>query len=64
MSQRDLASQSGVALVTINRIERRLVSPALVTIRKLCAVLGVEARDVDEFRDSIRGRDTASASIS
>jgi transcriptional regulator with XRE-family HTH domain len=63
LSQRELASRSGVAVATINRIERGLVSPALVTIRKLCEVLGVEPLEVDEFRDAIRGNELAPVSV-
>jgi transcriptional regulator with XRE-family HTH domain len=63
LSQRDLARRSGVATVTINRIERGLVSPALVTIRRLCEVLGVRAMEIDEFRDSIRGKELAPATV-
>jgi transcriptional regulator with XRE-family HTH domain len=63
LSQRDLAARSGVSAVTIARIERGLVSPALVTIRRLCEVLELEAKEIDEFRDAIRSKEPAPALV-
>lgn len=60
---RDLARESGVTAKTINTIELGHTTPTLSTIRKLCAVLGVEPLEVDEFREAIMGKEEALASV-
>lgn len=50
LSQRTLAERANVNVGTIFLIETgRSPSPRLDTIRKLCAVLGVDWRSVSEF---------------
>jgi transcriptional regulator with XRE-family HTH domain len=47
MSQDDLARQSGIAAVTISRLENGAHNPRFVTIRKLAKALGVEPNTID-----------------
>jgi DNA-binding XRE family transcriptional regulator len=59
LSTRELGQQANVARKTIMDVEAGRVTPTFATIRKLCAALGVEAMDVDEFRDAILGKELA-----
>jgi DNA-binding XRE family transcriptional regulator len=63
LSTRELSSKANVARKTINDIELGRVTPALFTIRKLCEALEVDPMEVDEFRDAIRGKEEALASV-
>ena len=63
LSMRALAAKSGVSLKTINNIEMRHITPHLSTVAKLCEALGVDPMEVDEFRDAIRGKELALASV-
>lgn len=47
MSQRDLATASGVAYDTICRLERGRQKPNFVTIRKLAKALNVNPSDIE-----------------
>jgi transcriptional regulator with XRE-family HTH domain len=53
MTQRELATAAGVAVATVSYAETGLMRPRLVTIRKICVALGVEPKDVDEFRRAL-----------
>ncbi len=46
MSQRELATRSGVGVTTIVRIERNQVEPHGATIRKLAAALEVDPAEL------------------
>lgn len=46
LSQRDLAKLAGVSVVTINRIEQKLIDPNPITRRKIAAALGVSPEDI------------------
>jgi DNA-binding XRE family transcriptional regulator len=63
MSTRELSRQARVARKTINDIENGRVTPALFTVRKLSEALSVDPMEVDEFRDAIRGKELAPASV-
>ena len=63
ITQRELATRAGVSAGTITRIERGNVAPSLETIRKICDVLGMQPREIDEFRDVITGTGTELAPI-
>jgi transcriptional regulator with XRE-family HTH domain len=52
-SQRELARRSGVAERTIVAIEQGDRTPRLVTMRKLAEALGVDWREVAEFRAAV-----------
>ena len=47
ISQKDLAQESGIAIATINRLEKGHHKPRFVTIRKLAKALGVEPNKID-----------------
>jgi transcriptional regulator with XRE-family HTH domain len=49
----ELAQKSGVGKSTIYAVERGRHRPGLRVIRKLSAALGVDPRDVDEFREAL-----------
>ena len=55
-TQRELARAAGVAHKTVVDLELGRVEPQLKTMRKLAAALGVEPGEVDEFRESHRGK--------
>lgn len=59
LTQAALAKAAGVASSTVYLIERGGPSyrPRLTVIQKLCAALGVEPADVDEFRSAIEQAD-------
>jgi transcriptional regulator with XRE-family HTH domain len=59
LSMRALAAKAGVSVRTINNIEMGYITPHLSTIGKLCEALDIDPMLVDEFRDSIRGRELA-----
>lgn len=54
LSQEDLARESGVAAVTINRLENGKQQPTFKTIRRLAKALKVEPGQVS-FSNSDRG---------
>jgi transcriptional regulator with XRE-family HTH domain len=55
-SQRELAKQAGVSPSVIVQLEAgRTRYPKYKVIRALAAALGVEPRDVDEFRQMVSG---------
>jgi transcriptional regulator with XRE-family HTH domain len=55
-SQRELANQAGVSLSVIVQLEAgRTRYPKYKVIRALAAALGVEPREVDEFRQMVSG---------
>jgi len=47
LSQADLAKLADMTVATINRLEKGKHKPALITIRKLAAALGVEPGEID-----------------
>jgi transcriptional regulator with XRE-family HTH domain len=47
ISQKDLARRSGIAAVTISRLENGSHKPRFITIRKLAKALGVEPNTID-----------------
>jgi transcriptional regulator with XRE-family HTH domain len=47
LSQEDLAKQSGVAAITIMRIELNRQKPRFITRRKLATVLGIKPSEID-----------------
>ena len=49
-SQRELARRAGVAEGTIINIETGRHPPRLLTMRRIADALGVDWREVDEFR--------------
>jgi transcriptional regulator with XRE-family HTH domain len=53
MTQRELATAAGVTTATVSYAESGLKKPKILTIRKICRVLGVEPKDVDEFRKAL-----------
>ena len=53
LSTKDLATLAGVAVMTVNHVERGMVLPRLATVRKLSRALGVQPNEVDEFREAI-----------
>jgi DNA-binding XRE family transcriptional regulator len=53
MTQRQLAAAAGVTVATVSHAETGLTHPKMVTIRKICKVLGVQPQDVDEFRKAL-----------
>jgi transcriptional regulator with XRE-family HTH domain len=53
MTQRELAAAAGVTIATVNYAEGGLTKPRIVTIRKICRALGVQANEVDEFRRAL-----------
>lgn len=59
MSQRELAAKAGVALKTIVDIELGRVSPRFATMRRLCAALGKEPTEIEEFREAIEEKAAA-----
>jgi transcriptional regulator with XRE-family HTH domain len=63
MSLRELAGKAGVTTKTINDIELGRTTPALSTIRKLVEALDIDPMEVDEFREAIRGKELALASV-
>ena len=44
LTQEELAERAGIALSTLNRIEKDRVEPHFRTIRKIAKALGVDAR--------------------
>ncbi len=60
-SQRELARRSGVAERTIVSIEKGQRPPRLVTMRKLADALGVDWREVAEFRATVEGSEEKAA---
>jgi transcriptional regulator with XRE-family HTH domain len=63
MSLRDLERKSGVTSKTINSVELGHTTPSLSTIRRLVDALDVDPMEVNEFRDVIRGKETALTSL-
>ncbi|HZA21709.1 MAG TPA: helix-turn-helix transcriptional regulator [Dehalococcoidia bacterium] len=57
----ELAQLAGVSPKTINSIERGKSTPALSTIRKLSASLGVDPMSIDEFRAALEEKEPAPA---
>lgn len=56
LSQTELAERAGVSKATIVKLEGGSVRrPHPRTVRALSAVLGVEPREVDEFRHAVDG---------
>jgi transcriptional regulator with XRE-family HTH domain len=53
MTQGELATAAGVIRATVSYAETGLTHPKIVTIRKICTVLGVRPEDVDEFRTAL-----------
>jgi transcriptional regulator with XRE-family HTH domain len=53
LSIRDLAYRAGVASSTIYLIEAGRTMPSFGVVRRLAAALGVEPREVDEFRRAV-----------
>jgi transcriptional regulator with XRE-family HTH domain len=53
MTQRELAAAAGVTIATVSYAETGKMRPKILTIRKICRALGVEAKDVDEFRRAL-----------
>jgi DNA-binding XRE family transcriptional regulator len=53
MTQRELATAAGVTIATVSYAESGKMRPKILTIRKICAVLGVQPEDVDEFRRAL-----------
>jgi transcriptional regulator with XRE-family HTH domain len=53
MTQRELAAAAGVTVATVSYTETGLTHPKMITIRKICMVLGVQPDDVDEFRKAL-----------
>jgi putative transcriptional regulator len=49
----ELASQSGVSVSAINKIEQGAWLPSLKTIRKISPILGIEPVEVEEFKAAI-----------
>ncbi|HPC72557.1 MAG TPA: helix-turn-helix transcriptional regulator [Treponema sp.] len=49
----ELASQSGVSVSAINKIEQGAWLPSLKTIRKIAPILGIEPVEVEEFKAAI-----------
>jgi len=49
----ELASQSGVSVSAINKIEQGAWLPSLKTIRKIAPILGIEPVEVEEFKATI-----------
>lgn len=47
---RELADRAGVSTRTVLRIEHGVQTPQLGTIKKLATALGMDPRDVREFR--------------
>ena len=60
LSTKALAQLAGVAVMTVNHVERGKVLPRLATVRKLSKALRVQPNEIDEFREAIertiRGR--------
>lgn len=52
-SQRELAQRAGVAERTIISIERGQRPPRLLTMRRIADALGVDWREVAEFRSAV-----------
>jgi DNA-binding XRE family transcriptional regulator len=52
-TQASLARAAGVNRSTIHAIEADKWTPAPETVRKLCATLGVEPAEIDEFQRAI-----------
>jgi len=53
LSMRELARQASVAASTVYLIEAGKTTPRPSIVRRLASVLGVEAREIDEFRRAI-----------
>lgn len=53
LSIRDLAKKAGVSPQTIQGVESGKHPPRPSTMRKIAEALGIEAREIDEFRDAI-----------
>jgi transcriptional regulator with XRE-family HTH domain len=53
MTQRELAAAAGVTVATVSYAESGLKRPKMLTIRKICAALGVQPEDVDEFKKAL-----------
>jgi DNA-binding XRE family transcriptional regulator len=53
MTQRELAAAAGVTVATVSYAETGLTHPKIITIRKICTVLGTQPEDVDEFRRAL-----------
>jgi len=47
ITQAELAESAGIALVTLNRLEKGKQKPSFKTIRKLAKALGVEPGDIE-----------------
>jgi transcriptional regulator with XRE-family HTH domain len=62
-SIRELAQRANVATRTINNIELGRTTPSLATIKSLSEALGVDALEIDEFRDTIMRDRLAPASV-
>jgi transcriptional regulator with XRE-family HTH domain len=53
LSQRDLARKANVTPSTIYLIESGKTRPRLKVMRQICEALGVDPRDVEEFRETL-----------
>jgi transcriptional regulator with XRE-family HTH domain len=53
LTQRELAAAAGVTMATVSYAESGLTKSKMITIRKICTVLGVQPKDVDEFRKAL-----------
>jgi transcriptional regulator with XRE-family HTH domain len=53
MTQRELAAAAGVTVATLSYAETGSSTPRIGTIRKICTALGVQPKDVDEFRRAL-----------
>lgn len=53
LSQRDLAEKAGVAPKTIVDLELGRNEPRLRTMRLIAQALGIEAAEIDEFRQAL-----------
>ncbi len=60
LTMAELAAASGVSLATIRNIEQGSSTPRLPIVRKIAGALGIDAGEIDEFRQSMeataRGR--------
>jgi transcriptional regulator with XRE-family HTH domain len=59
LSQRDMARKTRISASTIYLLEHGLTEPTLLTMRHCCEVLGVDWRDVTEFRASMAAKGVA-----
>ena len=55
LSQDALAEKAGISKSTLVQIEKGRVKPQLRIMKQLSEALGVDATDVDEFRQALLG---------